>query len=134
MCGALITPGGALISPGLLLHWGTQYTGPVTSLGHSLHRACYFTGALISPGQKLHWGGHLKPSAKMRARPGCNKERRHLFFTSFGFIVVINVGHNQCMYSAFTVIFGKKITKYTVLYGVYIHFWPTLCNLFTLTW
>jgi len=23
-------------------------------------------------------------------------------------------------------IFGRKITKYTVIYGVYIRFWPTL--------
>jgi hypothetical protein len=24
-------------------------------------------------------------------------------------------------------IFGRKITEYTVIYGVYIWFWPTLC-------
>jgi hypothetical protein len=25
-------------------------------------------------------------------------------------------------------IFGREITKYTVIYGVYIRFWPTLCT------
>ena len=28
----------------------------------------------------------------------------------------------RCMYG----IFGREITKYTVIYGVYIRFWPTL--------
>jgi len=28
----------------------------------------------------------------------------------------------RCIYSNF----GRKITKYTVIYGVYIRFWPTL--------
>jgi len=28
----------------------------------------------------------------------------------------------RCIYS----IFGRDITKYTVIYGVYIRFWPTL--------
>jgi len=28
----------------------------------------------------------------------------------------------RCIYG----IFGRKITKYTVVYGVYIQFWPTL--------
>jgi hypothetical protein len=28
----------------------------------------------------------------------------------------------RCVYG----IFGRKITKYTVIYGVYIQFWPTL--------
>jgi hypothetical protein len=36
------------------------------------------------------------------------------------------VGHNyiyiRCIYG----IFGREITKYTVIYGVYIRFWPTL--------
>ena len=30
--------------------------------------------------------------------------------------------HIQCIYSNF----GREITKYTVIYGVYIRFWPTL--------
>ena len=30
--------------------------------------------------------------------------------------------HIRCIYG----IFGRKITKYTVIYGVYIRFWPTL--------
>ena len=29
----------------------------------------------------------------------------------------------RCMYGNF----GREITKYTVIYGVYIRFWPTLC-------
>jgi hypothetical protein len=29
----------------------------------------------------------------------------------------------QCIYG----IFGREITKYTVIYGAYIRFWPTLC-------
>ena len=28
----------------------------------------------------------------------------------------------RCMYGTF----GREITKYTVIYGVYIRFWPTL--------
>jgi len=28
----------------------------------------------------------------------------------------------RCIYG----IFGRKITKYTVIYGIYIRFWPTL--------
>ena len=28
----------------------------------------------------------------------------------------------RCLYG----IFGREITKYTVIYGVYIRFWPTL--------
>jgi len=28
----------------------------------------------------------------------------------------------RCIYG----IFGREITKYTVIYGVYIRFWPTL--------
>jgi len=30
--------------------------------------------------------------------------------------------HTQCMYG----MFGREITKYTVTYGEYIRFWPTL--------
>jgi hypothetical protein len=30
--------------------------------------------------------------------------------------------HIRCMNG----IFGREITKYTVIYGVYIRFWPTL--------
>jgi len=29
----------------------------------------------------------------------------------------------RCIYG----IFGREITKYTVIYGVYMRFWPTLC-------
>jgi hypothetical protein len=29
----------------------------------------------------------------------------------------------RCIYG----IFGREMTKYTVIYGVYIRFWPTLC-------
>ena len=29
----------------------------------------------------------------------------------------------RCIYG----IFGREIIKYTVIYGVYIRFWPTLC-------
>ena len=29
----------------------------------------------------------------------------------------------RCMYGSF----GREITKYTVIYGVYVRFWPTLC-------
>jgi len=29
----------------------------------------------------------------------------------------------RCIYG----IFGREITKFTVIYGVYIRFWPTLC-------
>ena len=39
---------------------------------------------------------------------------------------VRRVGQNhiiRCIYG----IFGRKIIKYTVIYGVYIRFWPTLC-------
>ena len=31
----------------------------------------------------------------------------------------------RCIYG----IFGREITKYTVIYGVYIRFWPTLVKL-----
>ena len=31
-----------------------------------------------------------------------------------------------CIYGVYTVFFGREITKYTVIYGVYIQFWPTL--------
>ena len=30
------------------------------------------------------------------------------------------------IYGVYTVFFGREITKYTVIYGVYIRFWPTL--------
>ena len=30
--------------------------------------------------------------------------------------------HIRCLYS----MFGREITKHTVIYGVYIRFWPTL--------
>jgi len=30
----------------------------------------------------------------------------------------------RCLYG----IFGGDITKYTVIYGAYIRFWPTLCT------
>jgi len=39
--------------------------------------------------------------------------------------VIHRVGQSQyiwCIYG----IFGRGITKYTVVYGVYIRFWPTL--------
>jgi len=32
----------------------------------------------------------------------------------------------RCIYGTF----GREITKYTVIYGVYIQFWPTLCMSF----
>jgi hypothetical protein len=31
-------------------------------------------------------------------------------------------------------IFGREITKYTVIYGAYIRFWPTLGMCHTLIW
>ena len=31
-----------------------------------------------------------------------------------------------CIYGVYTVFFGREITKYTVLYGAYIRYWPTL--------
>ena len=36
--------------------------------------------------------------------------------------VMSKVGQNRCVHS----IFGRKIAEYTVTYGVYIRFWPTL--------
>jgi hypothetical protein len=36
--------------------------------------------------------------------------------------LICRVDQNQCVYG----IFGRKITKYTVIYGVYVRFWPTL--------
>jgi len=37
----------------------------------------------------------------------------------------------RCLYGNF----GREITKYTVIYGVYIRFWPTLANgSVSLTW
>ena len=34
--------------------------------------------------------------------------------------------HIRCMYGKF----GREITKYTVIYGEYVRFWPTLCNIY----
>jgi len=37
------------------------------------------------------------------------------------------VGQNHIyIYGVYTVFFGGEITKYTVIYGAYIRFWPTL--------
>jgi hypothetical protein len=36
----------------------------------------------------------------------------------------------QCMYG----ILGREIIKYTVIYGAYIRFWPTLCMCRILSW
>ena len=39
---------------------------------------------------------------------------------------ISRVGQNH-IYIRFTYgIFGREVTKYTVIYGVYIRFWPTL--------
>jgi hypothetical protein len=39
----------------------------------------------------------------------------------------LHVGLARTIYIRFTYgIFGREITKYTVIYGVYIRFWPTL--------
>jgi len=35
------------------------------------------------------------------------------------------VGQNH-IYTVYIRYFGREITKYTVIYGVYIRFWPTL--------
>ena len=41
--------------------------------------------------------------------------------------LIIRVGQARTIYIRFTYgIFGAEITKYTVIYGVYIRFWPTL--------
>jgi len=44
--------------------------------------------------------------------------------------VAINTVHIRCIYGMCTDpiydIFGRKIIKYTAIYGVYIRFWPTL--------
>ena len=39
---------------------------------------------------------------------------------------VIRVGQNRINIRCIYGIFGREITKYTVTYGVYIRFWPTL--------
>jgi len=40
----------------------------------------------------------------------------------------VYVGLARTIYIWFTYgNFGREITKYTVIYGVYIRFWPTLC-------
>jgi len=44
---------------------------------------------------------------------------RHLGYTCLGLARTIYI---RCTYG----IFGREITKYTVIYGVYIRFWPTL--------
>ena len=38
------------------------------------------------------------------------------------FLVLARTIYIRCMYG----IFGRKFTKYTVIYGVYIRSWPTL--------
>jgi hypothetical protein len=38
-------------------------------------------------------------------------------------MVLANPVFIRCMYG----LFGREITKYTVIYGVHIRFWPTLC-------
>jgi len=38
------------------------------------------------------------------------------------FVGLTRTMYIRCIYS----IFGREITKYTVIYGVYIRFWPTL--------
>ena len=45
------------------------------------------------------------------------------------------VGQNQCIRFIYG-IFGREITKFTVIYGVYIRFWPTLnmCGLANAGW
>ena len=44
--------------------------------------------------------------------------------TAFGYICRVGQNHSYigCIYG----IIGREITKYTVIYGVYIRFWPTL--------
>ena len=46
--------------------------------------------------------------------------------SSHNYLRIIRVGQNhryiRCIYG----IFGREVTKYTVTYGVYIRFWPTL--------
>ena len=47
-------------------------------------------------------------------------------FSAIG--LVSRVGQNQknTVYICISGIFGREITKYTVIYGVHIRFWPTL--------
>jgi hypothetical protein len=39
---------------------------------------------------------------------------------------IFRVGQNHIYMRCIYVFFGREITKYTVIYGVYLRFWPTL--------
>ena len=46
-------------------------------------------------------------------------------FTSDTLTYICRVGQNH-LYTVYIQYFGREIIKYTVIYGVYIRFWPTL--------
>jgi len=48
--------------------------------------------------------------------------RQKMLYVHHIFIGLARTIHIRCVYS----IFGREFTKYTVIYGVYIRFWPTL--------
>jgi hypothetical protein len=40
--------------------------------------------------------------------------------------IYLGLARTIYIYGVYTVYFGRDITEYTVIYGVYIRFWPTL--------
>ena len=70
--------------------------------------------------------GHIKHAYRLKHRIGMG-----LLLTMF--VVILNLSSRIFLELARTIyiryiygIFGRKTTKYTVIYGVYIRFWPTL--------
>jgi len=96
--------------------------------------------------KKLEWSHWLAACNKKTrmvtlAVISCNKKTRMVTLAGFHetkwpegvtsemrevYLGLARTMHIQCTYSNF----GRKITKYTVIYGAYIQLWPTLCILY----
>ena len=62
---------------------------------------------------------------------GIKSMQQQLYYAPYSRLRTLCVGLARTMYIRLIYgIFGREITKFTVIYGVYIQFWPTLlmCN------
>ena len=118
---AIVADGGGHIIEALLKYWAFGGTLVVVAT------ALVSTTAAVQ--KQTRQRNVTQTGAKKRGLSACaccgterNKDRVAAVSGNFCVRQVLSVGLARCFYG----IFGRVITEYTVIYGVYIRFWPTL--------
>ena len=90
--------------------------------GFLLNTWCYsrtFAVPVRPPGSQPNLSMHPMVQPRLSANPVPSYTS---VYTPYTHISLARTIYIRCIYG----IFGREITKYTVIYGVYIRFWPTL--------